>query len=71
MAKTYTTKLGDTWDVVSYECYGREVFVADLVRANYEHRNIAVFSGGVKLTVPPISVTRRDDTNLPPWRRGR
>lgn len=69
MAKTYTTKLGDTWDIVSHIAYGSEMFVNDLVTANWAHRDVAIFSAGVRLTLPSISPIRRDETNLPPWRR--
>lgn len=69
MARTYATKLGDTWDVVSFEVYGSELFVADLVEANSEYRGVAIFGSGVVLTVPEISEVRRDEANLPPWRR--
>lgn len=69
MAKTYTTKLGDTWDIVSLEAYGSEMFVSDLVQANWEYRDVSVFGAGVVLTVPEITELRRDSANLPPWRR--
>lgn len=71
MAKTYTTKLGDTWDVISLLMYDSELFVADLVQANWRHRNVAVFSAGVVLVVPAVTPMQRDNVNLPPWRRGR
>lgn len=70
MAKTYSSKLGDTWDVISLLMYGSELFVDDLVRANWRHREVSVFSAGVVLAVPPVTVAQRDNTNLPPWRRG-
>lgn len=69
MARTYTTKLGDTWDVVSIIAYGSELFVAELVEANWPHREVAIFGAGVVLTIPEITEERRDAANLPPWRR--
>lgn len=69
MAKTYTTKLGDTWDVVSLEVYGSEMFVSDLVQANWKYRDVSLFGAGVVLIVPEITELRRDSANLPPWRR--
>lgn len=69
MANTYTTKLGDTWDVISLIAYGRESFTAELVRANWAHRETYQFGAGVVIDLPPISIDRQDSTNLPPWRR--
>lgn len=71
MAKTYTTKLGDTWDVISLIAYNSELFTAELVKANWEHRDVGMFGAGIVLSLPTVSLARRDDTNLPPWRRGR
>lgn len=71
MAKTYTTKLGDTWDVISLLMYGSELFVSDLMQANWEQRDVAVFSSGVTLTVPVVTAMQRVNSNLPPWRRNR
>lgn len=70
MARTYTTKLGDTWDVISLLMYDSELFVADLVQANWQHRDVAVFSADIVLNVPPVTAAQRDNINLPPWRRG-
>lgn len=70
MAKTYTTKLGDTWDVISLNAYGSELFVQELVEANPFHAAVAVFSSGVTLALPVVSAMQRDNINLPPWRRG-
>lgn len=67
--KTYTTKSGDMWDMISLEVYGSELFVDDLMRANFEHRNVTIFNAGVTLNVPEISPMQLDNTNLPPWRR--
>lgn len=71
MAKTYTTKLGDTWDVISLIAYGSELFTAELLAANWEHREIAIFGAGEIVNLPVVNQMQRDDANLPPWRRGR
>lgn len=68
--RTYATKLGDTWDVVSLLVYGSELFASDLIGANWEHRATAIFGAGVVLRVPPLPVARKANANLPPWRRG-
>jgi phage tail protein X len=65
----YNTVQGDTWDWVSKKVYSDEGHVGLLVTANPEHRNTALFSAGVELTIPelpppPIA------SSLPPWRQG-
>ena len=69
MVKTYTTKLGDTWDIISFLAYGSEMFTAQLVAANWLHRNVSMFNSNVVITLPEISIEQRDNTILPPWRR--
>lgn len=69
MSSTYTTSQGDTWDVISLEHYGTEVFASELIKANYEHRDVAIFSAGIVLTIPTIAAASITNTNLPPWRR--
>lgn len=69
MDKTYTTKLGDTWDVISFLMYGSEIFVQELVTANWEYRDVGIFGGGAMLKIPQITAMQRDNANLPLWRR--
>ena len=69
MARTYETQLGDTWDVISFKVYGSEMFVSELVEANWDYRVVVVFGSGAKITVPDLTEIRRDTANLPPWRR--
>ena len=69
--KTTTTIQGDTWDILAKRLYGNELFMDVLVKANFKHRRIAIFSAGVVLQVPEVDTTAlADDTNLPPWKRG-
>lgn len=69
MAKTYETQLGDTWDVISFKVYGSEMFVSDLVRANWRFREVVIFGAGSVISVPELTEVRRDAAKLPPWRR--
>jgi len=69
MPKTYTTKQGDTWDVISLLAYGTELLVDDLIDANWELRNVAIFSAGVLVVIPDATPEQVASTNLPPWRR--
>lgn len=67
--RKYLTKLGDTWDVVSLLMYDSELFVDELIQANWHLRDVAMFSAGISLTIPPIAAERRNVADLPPWRR--
>lgn len=64
----YTTKSGDTWDLIAYERMGSCDYVARLMDANRAHVNTAIFSAGAVLTVPEIPASETIST-LPPWRR--
>lgn len=64
---TYSTVQGDTWDAISFKAYGEEEHVTYLMRANPDHIQTAVFSGGVTLVIPPYPVGQA--SGLPPWKR--
>lgn len=66
--KTYSTVLGDTWDIIAFKVYGQEKYAKQLVEANPEYVHIVVFSGGCILKIPELEVS--EDTSLPPWKRG-
>ena len=66
---TYTTIQGDTWDGMAYKLFGNEKYMKDLIEANWRYADVMLFSAGVSLTVPDISVDEEDDGNLPIWRR--
>ena len=68
MAKTYTTRSGDTWDLIAYEQLGACSSVSLLIEANPEHIDTAIFSAGAVLTLPEITAENKVET-LPPWRR--
>jgi len=65
---TYTTKSGDTWDLIAYEQLGDCKYVSLLMEANPQHLDVGVFSAGVVLTLPEITDESKAK-NLPPWRR--
>ena len=67
--KTYTTKSGDTWDLIAFNIYGAEVYMSLLMRANYEHLDTLIFRSGVVLNVPDR--TPEMPSNLPFWREPR
>ena len=67
MPDTYTTRQGDVWDAIAKDLWGEETFLHHLVQANPEYQDVVVFSAGVVLTVPDVSVTAVNSA-LPPWR---
>lgn len=64
---TYTTIQGDTWDVISYKVYGTEAHMSNLIYANQQHANTAVFGADIVLAVPSVPIETAAD--LPPWRK--
>jgi phage tail protein X len=65
-ADTYITMQGDAWDAIAYRLWGEERFFMDLIKANPEHLDVALFPAGVELRVPPAPA-RVIRTDLPPW----
>lgn len=63
----YTTKLGDTWDLIAYRVYGSEKYMKELVEANIDLASTVFFKSGVELICPDIPVI--NDSNAPPWKR--
>lgn len=64
----YTTKLGDTWDLIAFRVYGKEKYKIELQKANPQFLDEIIFQSGVKLVCPDIPVPTSDI--LPPWKRG-
>ena len=62
-----TAMQGDTWDKISYEQYGSEFYVTELMLANENYVDTLVFSGGEILNIPDVSKDTQE--SLPPWRR--
>lgn len=67
METTYTTKQGDTWDLIAFRVYGDVKYTGWLMQKNYQHLDIFVFSPGVILQTPELP---EDMTlaNAPIWR---
>lgn len=68
MLNTYTTIQGETWDEIAYKVYGGEEYAAFLMKNNYPHLDILVFSSGTVLNTPDLPEERGEE--LPPWRDG-
>jgi len=66
-ATTYTTRAGDTWDVIALRALGAERYAPEMMEANPAHVWVLRFSAGVALQVPALSTAAA--STLPPWRR--
>ncbi|KZL88718.1 tail protein X [Clostridium magnum] len=66
---TYTTVLGDTWDMIAFKIWGNEKYARELIEVNLAYVAIIMFSDGIILNIPEIATTT-DDSSLPPWKRG-
>lgn len=65
---TYTTRQGDTWDMISYRLTGSPEQVIPLMHANSKYTETFIFPAGVVLDVPELNSIIDYDT-LPPWKR--
>lgn len=63
----YTTKTGDTFDLIAYQQLGSCRFTDKIIDANRNFIDTFIFSAGVELVIPDVSQERQ--VNLPPWRR--
>lgn len=64
--RTYTTKLGDKWDLIAYREMGSENYASQLIQANQDYVDCYLFPAGVVLTIPDVQVS--PSSTLPPWR---
>lgn len=64
---TYMTTQGETWDWIAHQALGNVNYMPDMIKANPNYAHVAVFSGGIVLTVPTIAPEA--STDLPPWKR--
>ncbi len=73
MATQYKTQQGDTWDIIAFRLFGDELYMDELIEANFVHRKTIVFRSGVVLNVPEIDTEATPvvvNENLPIWLRG-
>ncbi len=64
----YVTIQGDMWDLIAYKVYGNEKYINLLLEANEEHRETAIFSSGVTIICPDVTIDSSTSI-LPPWRQ--
>lgn len=62
----YTTKSGDTWDVIAKEVYGSEYHADVLMAANPQEIDTFIFNAGVFSSTPALEEER--DGQMPPWK---
>lgn len=67
MASSYTTRSGDTWDVIASRALGSELLMHHMLDANPEHNYVVRFDEGVVLNVPDLPEPETAST-LPPWK---
>lgn len=68
MALNYTTKSGDTWDLIALNVYGSEQRADWLMQNNPELIRIVRFDSGTVLSTPELPAEKSGA--LPPWKAG-
>ena len=64
------TRSGETWDSIAYRIWGKgadQAFMSDLIDANPQYVEVAVFPANIEITVPDVE--DKAAVTLPPWRR--
>ena len=63
---SYTTIQGDTWDIIARKLWNRETMCSELMNVNPDYAQTIIFSAGIVLNVPEVSVPVSVTTA--PWR---
>lgn len=63
----YTTRQGDTFDILALDAYNEETMAHHIIQANPEHSGVLVFGAGVTLRIPLLE--QEAAATLPPWKR--
>lgn len=66
---TYQTVQGDMWDSIAKQAYSTETTMDQLMRANPDLLQAAVFGAGEIVLLPQISAQEAAGTAVPPWRK--
>lgn len=64
----YTTRAGDTFDLLAIAVYNEETMASHIIDANPLYADTIIFEAGVELKIPSVPKTVLP-TTLPPWRR--
>lgn len=70
MAEEYKTIQGDTFESIAWRRMGSSSYMMELIEANPEHMETAIFESGITLRIPSVE-TKADESLTPPWRRRR
>ena len=65
--KTYSTKQGDTWDLIAHQQMGSCEHTKELMWANRSLLDYYTFPAGVTVTIPDVKETPA--STLPPWKK--
>lgn len=68
MSKTYTTKSGDTFDLIAFNELGSCKYVEKLINANRKYVDVYIFDAGTQLIIPDIDDEKKE-RRLPAWRK--
>ena len=64
----YTTKEGDTFDMIALNFYDEEKMATTIIEANPDYSDVIIFDADVELIIPIVEgVDGLEPT--PPWRR--
>ena len=63
---TYQTVQGDMWDSIAKRAYGTETAMDQLMRANPDLLQVAVFGAGEIVLLPQISAQEAPSSAVPP-----
>ena len=66
MDEVYTTKQGDTWDIISYKAYGDCKYIGLLMQNNFNLLDTFIFSSGIEVVIPALP--EEENGSIPDWR---
>ena len=64
----YTTKEGDTFDMIALNFYDEEKMATTIIEANPDYSDVIIFDADVELIIPIVEDVDGIETT-PPWRR--
>ena len=64
----YTTKEGDTFDMIALNFYDEEKMATTIIEANPDYSDVIIFDADVELIIPTAEDVDGLETT-PPWRR--
>ena len=64
----YTTKEGDTFNIITLNFYDEEKMATTIIEANPDYSDVIIFDADVELIIPIVEDVDGIETT-PPWRR--